>query len=315
MRVLVTGASGFLGIAIVAVLAEYGHHVTALTRTGRPVPGSHRTLTGDVLDLASLDAAVADVDGVCHLAALVRARESLEEPARYWRTNVGGTVNLLDALARTATRARPKKIVLASTAAVYGHSGRQPVDEEAPLWPGSPYGTSKLAADQAAADVAATGLVGAVSLRAFNIAGGMPGHHDRDTTRLIPKILAVQAGHAGELVVNGDGSAVRDFVHVLDMADAFARALDACEPGEWRPYNVGSGRMTSIRDVLVAAEQVTGRPVPVRHGPAAPEPPVSLADPSRIQNDLDWRPKRSDLPQILTDAWSALPARPPDGQR
>lgn len=306
MHVLVTGASGFLGSAVVQELAERGHQVTGLSRSGKPVPGCDRTMRGDLLDPESLDASMTGVDAVCHLAALTRVRDSIADPISYWHTNVCGTVNLLHALAGHSTSERPKRIVLASTGAVYGHSDQQPITENTSLRPGNPYGASKLAADHAAAGVAGTGLVGAVSLRAFNIAGGMDGHYDRDTTRLIPKILAVQAGQADELVVNGDGSVVRDFVHVLDMADAFVASLDACEPGHWRPYNVGSGRATSIRDVLTAAEEVTGRTVPVRNRPAAPEPAVMLADPSRIQDDLGWQAKRSDLFSILSDGWSAV---------
>lgn len=304
MRVLVTGAAGFLGHAVVAALAARGHQPVAFVREGRDVPPqASATATGDMRDLASLKAAAVGVDGVCHLAALTRVRESLAAPLPYWRTNVDGTLNVLEAL---ADRLQPAKLVLASTAAVYGTPTQQPISEHAPADPQNPYGASKLAADLAAANVAATGAVGAVSLRAFNVAGACAGTSDPDLTRLIPKVLAVQAGHLPEVGVNGDGSAIRDFVHVLDMARAFVLALEACTPGEWRAYNVGSGRKTSVADVLAAAEQVTGWPVPIKHNPPANEPAVLLADSSRIREELGWQAQNSDLEQILSDGWKAL---------
>lgn len=307
MRVLVTGATGFLGHAVVAALAARGHEVVALSRTGSRVPeASAACVRGDIRQADTLASAVAGVEAVCHLAALARVRESLTDPLAYWQTNTVGTINLLQALAATSTTTAPKCLVLASTCLVYETAGAHPIDESAPTAPSNPYGASKLAADQAAAHLAATGVLGAVSLRAFNIAGASGSAVDRDETRLIPKILAVQAGRAAELVVNGDGSAVRDFVHVADMADAVVRALDACTPGTWRAYNVGSGHRTAVRDVIAAAQEVTGRPVPVRHRPAAPEPPVLLADSTRIRTELGWQPRRSQIRQILTDAWSAL---------
>src|SRR5882757_1752793 len=178
--------------------------------------------------------------------------------------------------------------------------------EATPLDPTSPYGTTKLAADRAAADLAATGAIGAISLRAVNIAGAAHGRPAPDETRLIPKLLAVQQGRAPEMVVNGDGSAVRDFVHVADMATAFSLALDACQPGSWRAYNVGSGQRTTVNDVIAAAETATGRPVPVRHRAAANEPLEVLADSARIRAELGWQPRKSDLREIVGDAWEAL---------
>jgi UDP-glucose 4-epimerase len=172
--------------------------------------------------------------------------------------------------------------------------------------PTSPYGTSKLAADNAAMDLASTGAIGATSLGAFNLAGALPSHPDPDETRLIPRMMAVQRGTAPELVVNGEGDAIRDFVHVADMAEAFALALDECEPGSAHVYNIGSGRRTPVRDVIGMVEQVTGRPVARRHVPPAAEPQELLADSKAIQADLGWNPRRSDLRQIVEDAWSAV---------
>ncbi|MGH3538408.1 MAG: NAD-dependent epimerase/dehydratase family protein [Pseudonocardiaceae bacterium] len=303
MRVLVTGAAGFVGYAVATLLVEQGHDVTGLTRSGASaLPEGVARLKGDLRTPESLPRALAEVDGVCHLAGLTKVRESRTGPLDYWRTNVGATLTILDKLAG----ARTGRLVLASSCTVYGEQAEQPISETATVAPNSPYATSKLAADLAAADLAATGAIGAISLRAFNVAGALPGHPDRDTTRLIPQLLAVQRGHAPELVVNGDGTAVRDFVHVADMATAFALALHACEPGTWRAYNVGSGHPSTVHDVIATAESVTGRPVPRRHTAAAHEPTTLLADSTRIRSELGWRPEKSRLHEIISDAWASL---------
>lgn len=303
MKVLVTGATGFVGYAVAALLIEQGHEVAGLTRSdSSPLPTGVHRIRGDLSAPETLPNAVAQVDGVCHLAGRTRVRESRTDPVGYWRVNVGGTLALLGALAGAAGT----RLVLASTCGVYGDQSAQPIKETSPTQPNSPYGTSKLAADQAVADLAATGVIGAISLRAFNIAGALPHHPDRDQTRLIPRLLAVQQQRAPELVINGDGSAVRDFVHVADMAAAFVLALHACQPGTWRPYNVGSGRASAVGEVIHTVETVTGRPVTRRHTAAAPEPHRLLADSTLIRAELGWAPHRSSLEEIITDAWTAL---------
>jgi UDP-glucose 4-epimerase len=303
MKVLVTGAAGFLGYAVAALLIEQGHQVTGLTRFGTSVlPNGVQRLEGDLRTPETLPRAVGEVDAVCHLAGLTKVRESRTSPVTYWHTNVGGTLAILDRLASASA----ERLVLASTCTVYGEQAEQPISEAATPAPSSPYATSKLAADQAAADLAATGAIGAISLRAFNVAGALPGHPDRDKTRLIPQLLAVQQGRAAELVINGDGTAIRDFVHVADMATAFVLALRACEPGSWRAYNVGSGRPSTVHDVIATAETVTGRPVTRRHATAAQEPATLLADSTRIRSELGWRPEKSSLSEIISDAWTAL---------
>jgi UDP-glucose 4-epimerase len=303
MKVLVTGAAGFVGYAVAALLVEQGHAVAGLTRSDFSVlPKGVRRIHGDLTQPETLSDTVAEVDGVCHLAGRTRVRESHTDPVSYWRTNVCGTLTLLDALAASAI----PRLVLASTCGVYGERAAQPIGETSAPQPSNPYGTSKLAADQAAADLAATGAIGAISLRAFNIAGALPEHPDRDETRLIPRLLAIQQDRAPELVVNGDGSAVRDFVHVADMAAAFVLALHACEPGAWRAYNVGSGLASTVREVISTVETVTGRSVTRRHAPPAPEPHKLLADSTLIRAELGWQPHRSSLDEIITDAWTAL---------
>jgi UDP-glucose 4-epimerase len=304
MKVLVTGAGGFVGYEVAAQLRERGHEVVGLTRSSETAlpPGVGRHV-GDVLIPESIAPALSGIDGICHLAALVRVRESVFDPVGYWHTNVCGTLTLLTKFQRSK---RGVRVVLASTAAVYSDRAPQPLGETAELSPTSPYARTKLAADFAASDLAAIGAIGSTSLRTFNVAGAARGRIDRDTTRLIPKLLAVQHGTAPEIQINGDGSAIRDFVHVTDMATAFVLALEACEVGQSNVYNVGSGNRASVRDAIETVEKVTGRSVNRRHGPPATEPPELLADSTRITAELGWRPKKSNLDQIVSDAWRTL---------
>jgi UDP-glucose 4-epimerase len=309
VRVLVTGATGFIGRAVVRQLTLAGHSVVGFARTPQPVSWELRT--GDMLDQTAVEHAVKGVDSVCHLAGLTLVRQSFEEPVRYFRVNVTGTLNLLDAMrAEVQSNGEPLRLVFASTCAVYGTPEKQPITEAQQPAPSSPYGASKRAAETAIGYQAALGTIGAVTLRTFNVAGAVDGHGDPDTTRIIPRTLLVASGQADRVNVNGDGSAIREYTHVADLAHAYAAALEAAEPGEHRIYNVGSGVGVSVRDVLEAAERVTGRPVPVHWGPPASEPQELRADSSRFRNDLGWHPSRSDLETIVGDAWQALNASP-----
>ncbi|GAA4841973.1 UDP-glucose 4-epimerase GalE [Kitasatospora terrestris] len=295
MRVLVSGAFGFVGRAVVRRLAADGHEVWALARRAEVPEGLPvgRVAVGDVRDAAVWQAALAEVDAVCHLAALTRGRESVERPQSHWEVNLGGMEALLAALPAD----RRPRVVFGSTAAVYGAPERQPIGEDAPPAPGNPYGESKLAAERLLlADAAVDGVV----LRCFNAAGT----GDVDEARIIPKALAVAAGRHPRLELNGDGSVVRDFVHVDDMAAAYALAL-AAPTG--RVYNVGA-TPASVREIVATAERVTGRRIPVVHRPAVAEAPRLVADTSLIRRELDWRPVRSDLDTMIRDAWRSVAA-------
>ncbi|MER8186745.1 NAD-dependent epimerase/dehydratase family protein [Kitasatospora sp. NPDC094015] len=295
MRVLVTGAFGFVGGAVVRQLAAAGHQVWAFGRHVRGALPVDRVWTGDIRDSSALEPALDGVDAVCHLAALTRSRESLGRPEAHWEVNHGGMAALLDALAARPGRAR---VVFGSTAAVYGAPERQPIDERAAPAPGNPYGASKLAAEELLHERSAAGGPSAVVLRCFNAAGT----GDVDEARIIPKALAVAAGRHPFLELNGDGSVVRDFVHVEDVARAYLLALEAAPAG--RTYNVGA-TPASMREIIATVERVTGRPVPVEHRPAQPEAPRLVADTALIRRELGWRPERSDLGQLISDAWTS----------
>jgi UDP-glucose 4-epimerase len=329
MRVLVTGAAGYIGYAVGRRLVDDGHNVAGLVRrsgqTGK-VPGGVVPVVADLLDPGNLRAALTTViraelggpvEGVCHLAALARVRESFTEPLRFFATNVHGTVNLLQALPESA------RIVLGSTAAVYGTPDAQPIREAQQPAPTSPYGASKLAAEEAlryhvlrgrdqtaaGATAEAADPAGSIVLRTFNVAGAVDGRPDPDETRLIPRALRVAAGRLPHLDINGDGTAVREYLHVEDLAAAYVRALEALETdlvGEHRIYNVGSGTGTSVRDVVDMVGEVTKRRVATVSGPPRAEPPVLMADSSAIRDDLGWTPERSGLRQIISDSWAAL---------
>ncbi|GAA2589083.1 NAD-dependent epimerase/dehydratase family protein [Actinomadura fulvescens] len=311
MRILVTGASGYVGYAVGRRLIADGHEVTGLVRRAdRPLPRGVRPVIADLLDPFGLDSTLHETyDGVCHLAARTRVRESFTDPLGFFTANVQGTINLLGALPTVRPDGSPAPapaVVYGSTAAVYGTPERQPVPETETPSPTSPYGASKLAAEQVIRFHARTGAIGAIVLRTFNVAGSVDGRPDPDETRLIPKALAVAAGRAPHLTINGDGAAVREYLHVDDLASAYARALEAARPGTDRVYNVGSGTGTSVREVIRTVEEVTGRPVPTRHDPPQPEPPLLVADCTAVRRDLGWRPERSGLSEMIADSWAAL---------
>lgn len=286
MRTLVTGGRGYVGSAVVAELVAHEHVV-------------------DVLDIDLRDrAAVAglrEYDNVCHLAALTRVRDSFADPLSCYAVNLGGTINLLKALDRGEA---PVRLVFLSTAAVYG--GREgTLTEATPPRPESPYAASKLAAEWLIGRQAAVGRLGAVTLRCFNVAGAVDGRADQDPTRLIPNAVGAASGRLGPLVVNGDGSTVREYVHVADVANACRLALARAVPGTHEVYNLGTGTGLSVSEVVDTLEQVIGRPVPVTHGPARDEPRRLVADPTLARDRLGWTPRHSAPEEILRSAWDA----------
>jgi UDP-glucose 4-epimerase len=329
VRVLVTGAFGFVGTALVARLAAAGHEVRALTSraaaneaptneadTPPDAPaGKSEVVHGDVRDLEAMRRAVRGVDGVCHLAALTRVREARERASEYWAVNRGGTATVVRAAAEEGARTgRAMRFVLASTGAVYGRPELQPIPEDLPFQDTNDYGETKRAAEREVLEAPTDGTFGAVVLRLFNVAGAVRGRiGDPDT--IISKTLAVARGDLPVLQINGDGAAVRDFVHVDDVARAFELALRHADPGRRAVFNVGATG-ARVLDVVRTVQDVTGRMVPVEHLPSLGEAPRLLADTSRIRTELGWLPQRSDLRTIIADAWAAAgPSPDPEATR
>ncbi|MGW4354504.1 NAD-dependent epimerase/dehydratase family protein [Nocardia sp. NPDC004582] len=304
VRVLVTGANGYLGRAVVAALHAAGHEPIAMVRSPGPaIAGATEVRTADLLDDDALPPVLRDVDAVCHLAGLTRARESLAEPLRYLRANVTATVALLEAMADTGVGA----IVFASTVAIHGTPDRQPMTEDLHDAPPHPYAQSKLAAELAIEAATRTGELSATILRLSNIAGGA----DPDPTRLIPRALAAAAQNS-PLPVNGDGTATRDYLHIIDAARAFVACLDhAPGPGTAIRYNIGSGHGTTILEVAAAVRRATGLSLALDHRPPAPEPPVLIVDPSKVTAETGWKPIHSTIDRIVGDTWRADTESPP----
>ncbi|MEV4845291.1 NAD-dependent epimerase/dehydratase family protein [Micromonospora matsumotoense] len=309
MHVLVTGGLGFLGHAITLDLLAAGHRVTVLSRgrtDRKPAPGADLVI-GDVRDRAGIAAVVrtGSYDGVVHLAALTSGRDSLADPLTYFDVNAAGTLHLLMALDSVRGRSAPPSFVLASTNIVYGSQRSGTLSEDLDVRPESPYGASKVAAEQLVAGYAATGAVGAITVRPFNVAGAVDGIADTDPARIIPNVFRAMTGQFDHINLNGDGSAVRDFVHVVDVAAGIQLALAACTPGTHHVVNLASGVGTSMAEVIAAAEQVTGRSVAVRQLPPKPEPSHLVGEISRARTLLGWQPTRSDLAQMIIDGWAA----------
>ena len=271
MRILVTGAHGFLAAAVIADLSAAGHKVATLTRRG-PTSSSPdwSVYAADLRDREQTARALAAsrFDVVCHLAALTRVRESFDRPIDYWDANVTGTLNLLRAINDNAG------LVLASTAAVYGTDVEGALDEGRPVRPGSPYAASKSAAEQIVAQTAESRGVGSTVLRCFNIAGAFAGVTDTDTSRAIPALLRVASGESEAFVINGDGTSRRDYTNVVDAARAFRLAVENCRLGH-RTFNVGTGLGISLNDLVNTAQLTLG--APFRSAITRPGPSLSTS--------------------------------------
>jgi UDP-glucose 4-epimerase len=308
MRVLVTGGSGFLGTAVTRRLALAGHDVVILRRSSSPMPqeDAGSTVVGDLREPATLRAAMAGVQGVCHLAGLTHTRGGADLSREYDLVNRQGTAAVLTALTQEArSTGSAVSLVFASTAQVYGWPTQVPMAEEHPAKPTSPYGMSKLAAERLITSYVAARMIGAVTLRAGNVAGAVSGRGDHDLTRIIPRVISVAAGYAPFVAINGDGTALRDYLHVDDFATACVLALLSCRPGEHRIYNVGSGIGTSVLEIINLAEQITGKSIPVVFRPAPAEPRSLVGNIQRIRAELCWEPESTTPARIIADAWSA----------
>ena len=319
MRLLVTGGAGYVGSVVAAHLIEDGHEVVVLddlsTGNTAAVPAGAQFVRGDIrADAAQVLAA--GFDAVLHFAAKSLVGESAVKPALYWRQNLGGTLALLEAM----RKAQVSRIVFSSTAATYGEPESVPLEETAPPKPTSPYGATKLAVDTVLAEHARMYGLGAVSLRYFNVAGAHQyaancwlGERHSPETHLIPNVLAVALHPEGQkLDIFGDdyptpdGTCIRDYIHVSDLARAHLLALNACVQREHKIYNLGSGTGFSNLEVLEACRDVTGRSIPARSAPRRPgDPAVLIASSERIRADLGWQAEK-DLRDMVADAWKFI---------
>ena len=320
MKLLVTGGAGYIGSVMTAQLIEAGHETTVLDNLVKghraAVNPVARFVKCDLLDSANLKEILrGGFDGVLHFAALSLVGESVGNPERYYRNNVVGTLNLLDAM----READVKRLVFSSTAAVYGAPEETPILETAVTRPTNPYGGSKLAVDQMIGFEAAAHGLAAVSLRYFNVAGasGNLGEMHQPETHLIPLVLSAAVGRREAIDVYGtdypthDKTAIRDYIHVEDLARAHILALKAARQGEHQIYNLGNGRGFSVLEVIEAARQVTGRAIKANEvGRRAGDPPVLVASSEKIQKELGWHPQKPELATMIEDAWNWMQAHP-----
>jgi UDP-glucose 4-epimerase len=321
MRVCVTGGAGYIGSVVAEVLLARGHTVSVyddLSEGHREaVPDGARLLEGDLLDGPRLEAALreARAEAVVHMAAVCLVGESMTDPAKYYRVNVVGGLTLLEAMRAAAVT----RIVFSSTAAVYGEPAKQPIEEDDPVAPSNPYGETKLAFERALAWHSGASGLRAIALRYFNAAGASTraGERHDPETHIIPLVLQAAAGTRPAVTIHGDdyptrdGTCVRDYVHVLDLAEAHALALDALAAGApSTAYNLGcGGDGFSVREVIDTAARVTGRPIPAQVGPRRPGDPATLvAASTRIRRELGWRPRHPGLDEIIRSAWAWMTA-------
>jgi UDP-glucose 4-epimerase len=317
VKLLVTGGAGYVGSVCAARLIESGHEVVVLddlsTGHADAVPAGARFVQGDINEVIGTVLAEG-FDGVLHFAARSLVGESMVDPAKYWQGNVVTSLRLLDAMREHGT----PRLVFSSTAATYGEPEEVPISESAPTRPTNTYGATKLAIDHAITSYAAAHGLAAVSLRYFNVAGahGSIGERHAVETHLIPLVLQVALGKREHIQIFGedwptvDGTCVRDYIHVTDLADAHLLSLEHAVAGEHRIYNLGNGTGFSVKQVIDTCREVTGHAIPAVIAPRrAGDPAVLVASSERARTDLGWKPERADLTGIVRDAWDFTLAR------
>ncbi len=322
---LVTGGAGYIGAAVARSLLAGGHDVSVLDDLSQgaleAVPDGCRFVQGRIDDVTAVAEAAGDgLDACVHLAASTEAGESMKRAAAFFRNNTAGSLILLDTLIAAGVR----RFVLSSTAAVYGDPVRVPIEEDDPTRPTNVYGESKLLIERALAWLERIHGLRFASLRYFNAAGAIRGHgeqHDPET-HLIPLLLRVARGDAGGAVIFGDdyptpdGTCVRDYIHIEDIAAAHVRALEALDGGPARSLvcNLGNGRGFSVREVVESVRRVTGHDLPVRIAARRPgDPAVLVASSARAARELGWRPEWTDLDAIVASAWEWHRTHPSPG--
>jgi UDP-glucose 4-epimerase len=319
-HVLVTGGAGYIGSVVVDQLLARGRGVVVLddlsTGHREAIPGGAVFVHGGIGDRAVVESLLARhrVDAIVHMAAFALVAESVANPEKYRTNNVAAARVLLD----TAVAAGVRRFVFSSSCTVYGHPATVPIVEDTPKAPVSPYGETKLEFERLLETYSARDGLGVVSLRYFNAAGATErcGEDHDPESHLIPNVLAVALGNRPAVDVFGtdyptpDGTAVRDYIHVDDLADAHVRALDLPTGGA-TALNLGTGTGHSVRQVVEAARRVTGHPIPATDRPRRPgDPPALVAAAQRAATVLGWQPRRSSLSEILESAWRWHRAHP-----
>ena len=315
MNILVVGGAGYIGSHACRQLLDAGHQVSVydnLSRGHREAVPEGLLVEGEVADRAKLVTVMRDkrIDAVMHFAAFALVNESVNDPALYYRNNVIAALELLDAM----READVTRLVFSSTTATYGEPEVVPIPETTPQHPINPYGFTKLVIEQALADYAAAYGLGYAALRYFNAAGARPdgtiGEDHDPETHIIPIVLQVALGQRDKITIFGDdyptldGTCVRDYIHVDDLADAHLRALQALQPGTGLCLNLGTGRGTSVREIVEACRQVTGHPIPETMGQRrAGDPPELIADARLAGQVLGWQPRYTEAAEIIETAW------------
>jgi len=316
MRILVTGGAGYIGSHVVKALGQEGYEVLVLDNlsTGHDWAVLHGILVkGDLSDKVLLNEVIEDFspDAVMHFAAFIQVEESVREPLKYYRNNTVNTLNLLEVMKENGV----KNFIFSSTAAVYGIPEKIPVDEDTPLIPINPYGSSKVAVEMLLKDLSNNGDVRYISLRYFNVAGADPqgriGQAYRESTHLMTRALKTVKGEFNELSIYGkdyatpDGTCIRDYLHVDDLADAHIMALRyLVHEKRSEVFNCGYGHGYSVRQVVEMVKEITGVDFKVKEtGRRAGDPPVLVAANAKIKRALNWNPRYDDLGYIIKTAW------------
>jgi UDP-glucose 4-epimerase len=316
VRIFVTGGAGYIGSHAVRLFLQRGHDVwvyDSLVNGHRAAVPADRLIVGDLADTDHLDRVFAEhrIEAVVHFAAFAYVGESMRQPGRYYLNNFINTLHFLEVMHRHQV----SRIVFSSTCATYGIPPSLPITEDTPQQPINPYGKSKLAVERTLLDYAQTHHWQVALLRYFNAAGASPdgdiGEHHDPETHLIPLLIQAAQKQRGPVEIFGtdyptpDGTCIRDYIHVNDLASAHLLALERLEPGRPICCNLGTGRGHSVREVIQTVEEVTGLPVPVKESPRRPgDPPELVASADRARSLLGWKPDYPDLRAIITTAWN-----------
>jgi UDP-glucose-4-epimerase GalE len=319
----VTGGAGYVGSHCVRGLCEHGHDVVVLDNLSEghrsAVHPKARLIVGDLSDRKLLDKTFASgrFDAVMHFAASAYVGVSVTEPLKYYHNNTANTLQLLEAMHDAGI----KRLVFSSTCATYGVPERVPISEDNPQNPINPYGRSKLTVEWMLQDSARAWGLGACALRYFNACGaaadGSIGEDHDPETHLIPLVLFAALGKQAAINVFGtdyptpDGTCIRDYIHVDDLASAHRLAIEAVQPGIFTAYNLGTGKGYSVREVIAAAQRVTGKSIPVRESQRRPgDPPALVADASKVLSALNWRAQWTEIDEIVRSAWQWFEKHP-----